>query len=512
MIPAIVFDLYGTLLRIGRPRLHKRVPRALGIKARPWVDLVRRHLLTREFADEAEFVRFICDSRAPDRSPEAEETCRSLVADELVSVEPFEGVFSLLRFLKRRGHRLGLISNLTSVHKQQLHRWELAELFDAVALSCELGICKPDPRMFTGLCERLGVETGAVLMVGDSLRNDVVAARQLGMRAVQVGGNHDDGIARVSELGWLHLSATGDLEHLVRNGVTVRLGGAKLSLRGVRALPDPEQGRYNLVAVARGSPSPPKAEAAAVDAEAGVSVYCKRFLLPEAAYVEEFAREMLELIDLPSCAATVLDGPEPCLVMAEVAGEKIGGAADPAMAYEMGRHCASGYIFANADLRPRNVLLSWDGNRPVLTMIDLEHFFFNLALDVTGLDDPMRPETIERLSPEELVRRLRHKVLNERTTRRAMRTFVELESLETDVARSFRAGWLATYARAKQQCEHIYERMEERIHVEPFLIIGTRAYRRAMARIDIDDVRDRIGQDPEKLFPRLAAVRRKKRQ
>jgi hypothetical protein len=50
--------------------------------------------------------------------------------------------------------------------------------------------------------------------------------------------------------------------------------------------------------------------------------------------------------------------------------------------------------------------------------------------------------------------------------------------------------------------------MEQRAYTEPFLIVGTRSYRRAFARVDVDDIRSRIEQDPVELFPRLAAVRR----
>jgi FMN phosphatase YigB (HAD superfamily) len=46
-------------------------------------------------------------------------------------------------------------------------------------LSFELGVVKPDPRIFTSALARLGVRADETLMVGDSEENDG-AARELG--------------------------------------------------------------------------------------------------------------------------------------------------------------------------------------------------------------------------------------------------------------------------------------------------------------------------------------------
>ena len=37
----------------------------------------------------------------------------------------------------------------------------------------------------------------------------------------------------------------------------------------------------------------------------------------------------------------------------------------------------------------------------------------------------------------------------------------------------------------------------ERIHGEPPLVIGTHGYRRAMAEVDVEDIRARLALDPE---------------
>ena len=499
---AIIFDLYGTLLRIGEPLIHKGIPRALGSSGRQWIALVRDHLLVEHLESREAFVRRICDTLAPDCDSETEDFCRDLVDRELASIEPYPGVFSLLNFLRRRGYAVGAISNLTSVHKEPLERIGLSELFDATAFSCDEGLSKPDPGIFRGLCRRLGVEPESTLMVGDSLPNDVRAARAIGMRALRVGPpGGPDTIATVAELSFVDIDTDEGFEPMVREGDEVRLGPTRLVLDTPALLPDNAQGRYNLVALvgARPDGGGPEAE-----------VYWKRFLFPEAAYVEEFASELMAMAGLPACTAAVLAGREPCLLTTPAPGDKLEGDVDAALAFELGRQCAVGYMFANADLRPRNAFVFRSEAGPVVTMLDLEHWFFNLALDVSGLHDPLDPATIDGLSADEAASRLRHRVLSARTTRRAMRTFVLPDSPESELGLAFKDGWVAAFEYVQADADRICDRLAERVYSEPYLIIGTRSYRRAMALIDVEDIRQRIAEDAGTIFPDLAAFKNKK--
>jgi len=209
------------------------------------------------------------------------------------------------------------------------------------------------------------------------------------------------------------------------------------------------------------------------------------------------------MVGMSSCAAVAVRDVEPCLVLSRAPGTKFDGRVDRVLAYEVGRQCSFGYLFANADLRPRNAFLTWDTGQPVMTMIDLEHCFFNLALETAGLDDPLCPGTFDRLAKDELARRTRKRVLTPLTTRRARRTFMETDGLETDLAEAFRSGWIDFARQVQRQRDEIVGLFQDRVHQEPYLIIGTHSYRRAMAVVDIDDMADRIGEAPEKNFPVL---------
>src|SRR5215510_14739668 len=115
-IQAVIFDLYGTLIRIRRRLLHKVVPRLLGVEDSAWMALIRDELLTRRFEGGADFVHFVRERLAPEPTA-VEAQLLALVHEELGAVEPCDGALSLLHFLRRRGLALGLLSNASSIHK-----------------------------------------------------------------------------------------------------------------------------------------------------------------------------------------------------------------------------------------------------------------------------------------------------------------------------------------------------------------------------------------------------------
>jgi HAD superfamily hydrolase (TIGR01549 family) len=491
VLKAVIFDLYGTLVFARERTVHKEIPRALGVPGRRWVELIRSELLRRGFADVPAFVRFVRERLAAER-PEAEATLQALVERELASVEAAPAARSLLAFLKRRGFAVGLLSNLASPHRAAVERLGLTQHVDAAGYSCDEGITKPDPELYRRLLARLGARPEEALMLGDSEQNDVAAPRGLGMLGLLVDPEAASGALReASDLGFLALGGDDPLRALVAEGDRVTLDGRAGSLRGLRMLNDDEQGRYNLVARAH----------LVHDDGSSRDVFCKRFLFPEAVHVEEFAHRIHAAMGVASCPVQVTAGPEPCLVVAKAEGVKMEqGSVAPDLAREIGRQCAMAYLFANADLRPRNAFLAWQGGAPRVTLVDLEHCFFNMAMDVSGLGDPLVPETFDRLPEAELERRVLKRVLTERTTRRARRTFFETDSLESATASAFKDGWLDIYRRAQGRADQLCAMLEERVVRPPYLIIGTQSYRRAMARADVRDIRSRILQDPERVF------------
>jgi len=92
-----------------------------------------------------------------------------------------------LRAVRERGYKVGIVSNATPTGNVMRHDLEvlgLADLIDAATYSSEVGYRKPHPRIYLAVTEALEVGPEACLFVGDRVKEDVVGAQALGMRAV----------------------------------------------------------------------------------------------------------------------------------------------------------------------------------------------------------------------------------------------------------------------------------------------------------------------------------------
>jgi putative hydrolase of the HAD superfamily len=91
-----------------------------------------------------------------------------------------------LEELRRRGHRLGMISACSEEVPDVWERTPFGGLFDSTVFSCSVGVSKPDPRIYEVACEELGVQARDCLFVGDGANDELPGAERVGMTALQL--------------------------------------------------------------------------------------------------------------------------------------------------------------------------------------------------------------------------------------------------------------------------------------------------------------------------------------
>ena len=100
-----------------------------------------------------------------------------------------------LAALKRGGYKVGLISNTGRTWGRFLRPIQddlgIGKHFDDRVFSDELGVRKPDPRIFETSLEHLDLRPAEVVHVGDDLVADVAGSKALGMRAVWFDVGHE---------------------------------------------------------------------------------------------------------------------------------------------------------------------------------------------------------------------------------------------------------------------------------------------------------------------------------
>ena len=94
----------------------------------------------------------------------------------------FPEVHEVLRTLRGRGVRLGVVSNAPSDLPQFLDHLGITPLVDFVVVSALEGVRKPDRRIFATALDRAGVAPEAVVHVGDMYLEDVLGGRAVGVR------------------------------------------------------------------------------------------------------------------------------------------------------------------------------------------------------------------------------------------------------------------------------------------------------------------------------------------
>lgn len=195
-LQAVAFDYYGTLVDIQRPfeQIRKWFDRFLKSSGRytpslsdaffmrfsrerarlacaktflPGYEILaqsyaaacqRYHLL----ADRCGFNLFICDLFARPRA--------------------YDGAVELVEWLRTR-YRVGLITNADNgILSQSIRRQGFA--FDFVVTSEDARCCKPAPEIFLRALRQLSLPPDRLLMIGDSLSEDILAARRCGIPAV----------------------------------------------------------------------------------------------------------------------------------------------------------------------------------------------------------------------------------------------------------------------------------------------------------------------------------------
>lgn len=180
---AIVFDIYGTLLRVESiPRSDADWFEVFGIhrsefQTRIQSEIHQRHQIARSNGmpypeiQWPEVVATVLPTAAPDCLARFER--RTLAAD---------GALELLAELRAQTVPLGLVSNAQAYTLDELREAGISpEWFNPSFFSFEQGFSKPDPDVFRWIGQQYpSFDPSDILIVGDRLDNDILPAQALG--------------------------------------------------------------------------------------------------------------------------------------------------------------------------------------------------------------------------------------------------------------------------------------------------------------------------------------------
>jgi putative hydrolase of the HAD superfamily len=181
-IRAIYFDIGGVLVRTVDRSPRSQLAARLGLTYETLSELVfggesGRRAQRGEISAEAQWA-YVCQQVS---WPLAnwQDLRQAFFAGDQLDVELLEAVHSL-----HACYRTGIISNALSEARPLIEdRWGMTEVFDAIILSCEVGLMKPDARIYQRALQALDVQPGEAVFVDDFMHN-VEGARAVGMHAI----------------------------------------------------------------------------------------------------------------------------------------------------------------------------------------------------------------------------------------------------------------------------------------------------------------------------------------
>ena len=119
-----------------------------------------------------------------------------------------EGTVEILDELRASGVRVAALSNWSAEKFPVARsRFEFLDWFEAIVISGEVGVSKPDERIYRHLLGRMGLDPGSTVFIDDSAAN-VAAAAELGMTALRFR-DPPTLRAELQDLGLLPMAAAG---------------------------------------------------------------------------------------------------------------------------------------------------------------------------------------------------------------------------------------------------------------------------------------------------------------
>ena len=182
MIKGVVFDVGGVLLRTHDQSGRRTWETRLGLKAGSLAGLVFDSKLGRKAqlgrASLEEVWTWVADHLG--LSPEE---LAALKRDFWAGDRLDRELCDYIRGLRSRYRTAMLSNNWARDGRAMAQELGIANCFDIFVTSAEVGVMKPDPRIYYVALERLGVLPPQAIFVDDFIEN-VEAARQLGMQGV----------------------------------------------------------------------------------------------------------------------------------------------------------------------------------------------------------------------------------------------------------------------------------------------------------------------------------------
>ena len=169
MIKAIAFD-YGGVIEIKERNSFQEIASYLQVSLEDWerVYFSLNHMFNVGGKSWDEVIALV--AKEFNASDEQISHIKNLVSEIRKTKRINYELLEIIKKLKKN-YKIGLLSNNSVNLNQRIKDNNIAEIFDAVVISGEVGFQKPQPEIFEILSNKLGVELNELIFVDDTKRS-----------------------------------------------------------------------------------------------------------------------------------------------------------------------------------------------------------------------------------------------------------------------------------------------------------------------------------------------------
>jgi putative hydrolase of the HAD superfamily len=173
-VKAVLIDLYDTLVWTDWPVLRERIEERAAVSGRALLDGFERTRVARSIGTygslEGDLTEVLKEAGLEYDDALVKELAGTITTFLRTGVHLWDDSLSTLRELRRRGVRTAVVSNCDHGTRPVVDRLGLSEETDAVVLSFEAGVAKPDPGIYRIALGALGARADEAVFVDDQAR------------------------------------------------------------------------------------------------------------------------------------------------------------------------------------------------------------------------------------------------------------------------------------------------------------------------------------------------------
>jgi len=188
MIKLIIFDLWQTLAYrdVGYSTTSAMLEKTkAGIPKKKFIKIFEKSIQTKKWRSKFRAYENLCRNMGLEPTKKNISLLMRIRDKAERETKLYPHTFPMLKKLRQKGYKLGLISNSSVFAVAQLKRkTKLLDCIDCPLFSFDVGVVKPNLLFFRKMLKLAKCRAEETIMVGDKLEDDVIPPRKIGMHSI----------------------------------------------------------------------------------------------------------------------------------------------------------------------------------------------------------------------------------------------------------------------------------------------------------------------------------------